>query len=200
MEQIINETVEALRQGKTILYPTDTIWGIGCDTRNAEAVERLYTIKERDRSKSMLVLVRSAECGVMSSLLYKLKPQNSELRTPNSEPTRPTTYILPREIWEPVLGDSIAPNLPADDGTLGIRIPNHRFCQEVIARLGAPLVSTSANLSGQPSPATYNDISSELRQRVDYCVPPLPELLSSETNGSRIVKLAADGTLTVIRP
>ena len=200
MEQIINETVEALRQGKTILYPTDTIWGIGCDARNAEAVERLYTIKERDRSKSMLVLVRSAECGVMSSLLYKLKPQNSELRTPNSELTRPTTYILPREIWEPALGDSIAPNLPADDGTLGIRIPHHTFCQEVLRRLGAPLVSTSANLSGHPSPATYDAIDETLKHRVGYCVPPRPAFLSAETRGSRIVKVNPDGSQTVIRP
>ena len=184
MEKIINETVEALRRGETILYPTDTIWGIGCDARNADAVERLYSIKERDRSKSMLVL-----CSCLSPFTFHLSPSS-----------RPTTYILPREVWQPILGDAIAPNLPADDGSLGIRIPNHRFCQEVIARLGAPLVSTSANLSGCSSPASYADIDPELKRRVDYCVPPLPELLSAETRGSRIVRLAADGTSTVLRP
>ena len=181
MEQIINTAVEALRAGKTILYPTDTIWGIGCDARNSEAVERLYAIKERDRSKSMLVLV-----------------ENGEWRVESGE--RPTTYILPREVWEPVLGVSIAPNLPADDGTLGVRVPAHEFCMQVIKLLGAPLVSTSANLSGQPSPATYSDITPELMRRVDYCVPPLPEFLSGETRGSRIVKVASDGTMTVLRP
>ena len=180
-EEVIQQTVEALRRGGTILYPTDTIWGIGCDARNAEAVERLYAIKERDRSKSMLVLVDSCQLSVVSC-------------------GRPTTYILPRERWQPMLGDAVAHNLPAEDGTLGIRVPNHAFCQEVMRRLGAPLVSTSANLSGRPSPQTYNDIEDALKQRVDYCVPPLPEFESHETRGSRIVKISADGTETVIRP
>ena len=133
MEQIIRQTIEALRRGDTILYPTDTIWGIGCDARNAEAVEKLYAIKERDRKKSMLVLMESGKWEMESG-------------------ERPTTYILPRERWQTLLGDGIAGNLPADDGSLGIRVPNHVFCQEVIRRLGAPLVSTSANLSGHPSP------------------------------------------------
>ena len=181
MEDVILQAVEALRSGATILYPSDTIWGIGCDARNADAVERLYAIKERDRKKSMLVLVESG----------KWKVESGE---------RPTTYILPRERWQPLLGDSIAPNLPADDGTLGLRVPDHHFCQEVMRRLGAPLVSTSANLSGHPSPITYNDIEDALIQRVDFCVPPLPELLSGETRGSRIVKVNPDGSETVIRP
>ena len=180
-EEVIQQTVETLRQGGTILYPTDTIWGIGCDARNAEAVERLYAIKERDRSKSMLVLVDSCHLSVVSC-------------------GRPTTYILPRERWQPMLGSAIAPNLPAEDGTLGIRMPRHMFCQEVMRRLGAPLVSTSANLSGRPSPQTYNDIEDALRQRVDYCVPPLPEFESHETRGSRIVKVDPDGMETVRRP
>ena len=230
MEQIISQTVEVLRRGGTILYPTDTIWGIGCDARNAAAVERLYAIKQRDRSKSMLVLVRSSEFGVRSSESSEFGVQssessefgerssessefgvqsselmlphtdNSELRTPLSELPRPTTYILPRSVWQPQLGDLVAPNLPADDGSLGIRVPQHDFCQQVISRLGAPLVSTSANLSGRPSPATYADIDPELFSRVDYCVPPLPAFLSAETRGSRILRLAPDGSLTVLRP
>lgn len=185
MEHIIQQTVEALRLGKTILYPTDTIWGIGCDARNSAAVERLYAIKERDRSKSMLVLVRKT---------------TSDLRLPTSGPSRPTTYILPRTVWHDGMHLEVAPNLPADDGTLGIRVPDHPFCQEVIRRLGAPLVSTSANLSGHPSPLTYNDIEDALKQRVDFCVPPLPEFESHETRGSRIVKIDSDGSETVIRP
>jgi L-threonylcarbamoyladenylate synthase len=180
MQHIIEQTVEVLRRGGTILYPTDTIWGIGCDARNAAAVERLYAIKERDHSKSMLVLVESGtrrvECGA-----------------------RPTTFILPRERWQVLLGNVIADNLPAADGSLGIRIPNHRFCQEVIGRLGAPLVSTSANLSGHPSPASYDEIEEVLKCRVDYCVPPLSEFLSGVTQGSRIVKINSDGSETVIR-
>ena len=183
MEQIINHTVEVLRRGGTLLYPTDTIWGIGCDARNAEAVNRLYAIKERDRTKSMLVLV-SSEFGCWSS----------------ANGDRPTTYILPRSVWNDEMHLEVADNLPAEDGTLGVRVPNHAFCQEVIRRLGAPLVSTSANLSGRPSPRTYNDIEDELTRRVDWCVPPVPEFLSGETQGSRIVKVGADGGEMVIRP
>ena len=179
--KIIEQVVEALHTGKTLLYPTDTIWGIGCDARNAVAVERLYAIKERDHTKSMLVLV-----------------ENEKWRMKSDE--RPTTFILPEEIWKKEMRLDIADNLPAADGSLGIRVPNHAFCQEVIRRLGAPLVSTSANLSGHPSPKCYNEIEEDLRRRVDFCVPPIPELLSEETRGSRIVKLLPDGTQTVIRP
>ena len=181
MEQIITQTVEALRAGKTILYPTDTIWGIGCDARNAGAIERLYAIKERDHSKSMLVLIENGK--------WKMADED-----------RPTTYILPRGIWDCGMHLDIAPNLPAADGTLGVRIPKHNFCQEVIRRLGAPLVSTSANLSGRPSPAAYQDIEKALFERIDFCVPPLPEFLSGETRGSRIIKINGDGSQTVLRP
>ena len=146
-EEIITQTVEILRSGGTILYPTDTIWGIGCDARNREAVERIYSIKERDHSKSMLML---ADC--------------KEWSVANGE--RPTTYILPRELWEPLLGTSIADNLPAADGSLGIRVPNHHFCREIIRRLGAPIVSTSANLSGHQSPGCYAEIEEELKDRL----------------------------------
>ena len=188
MEQEITRTVEVLRAGGTILYPTDTIWGVGCDARNADAVERLYAIKERDHSKSMLVLVAD-NLNIPASMGIQEAPDG-----------RPTTYILPKALWQTLLNDvAIAPNLPAADGSLGIRVPHHTFCQEVIRRLGAPLVSTSANLSGHPSPKCYNEIEEELRRRVDFCVPPLPKLLSEETRGSRIVKLLPDGTQTVIR-
>ncbi len=181
MQEIIEQTVDVLRHGGTILYPTDTIWGIGCDARNRDAVERLYAIKERDHTKSMLVLVESGKC----------KMEGGE---------RPTTFILPPERWQLLLGKDIADNLPAADGSLGIRMPKHIFCQEVISRLGAPLVSTSANLSGRPSPASYDEIEEELKLRVDYCVSPLPEFLSGLTQSSRIVKIYSDGSETVIRP
>lgn len=181
MDSIITHTVDVLRQGGTILYPTDTIWGIGCDARNTTAVERLYAIKERDHTKSMLVLVENGMGKVESE-------------------GRPTTYILPQSVWKGEMHLNVAFNLPAADGTLGVRVPQHRFCQEVIRLLGAPLVSTSANLSGRPSPKQYKDIEEALKVRVDYCVPPLPEFLSAETSGSRIIKLNPDGSETVIRP
>ena len=179
--EIIQQTVEVLLQGKTLLYPTDTIWGVGCDARNADAINRLYSLKERDHNKSMIVLVEN------------------NLNIPNQN-ERPTTYILPYSLWHDEMHLEVADNIPAADGSLGIRIPKHHFCQEVIRRLGAPLVSTSANLSGHPSPKNYSEIEEELKRRVDFCVPPLPELLSEETRGSRIVKINADGSQTVIRP
>ena len=179
--EIIAYSVETLLAGGIILYPTDTIWGIGCDARNSEAVERIYSIKERDRSKSMIILVESGKWTMESD-------------------DRPTTYILPRAIWHDEMHIAVADNITAADGSLGIRQPHHAFCQEVIRRLGAPLVSTSANLSGHSSPQKYNEIEEAVKLRVDYCVPPLEEFLSAETRGSRIVKVNPDGSLTVIRP
>ena len=181
MEEIINKTVATLLAGGVILYPTDTIWGIGCDARSREAIERIYAIKGRDRSKSMLILVA-----------HNVWADDAD--------ERPTTYIMPRERWEPLLGGNIADNLPAADGSLGLRYPRHAFCQEVMRRLGAPLVSTSANLSGRPSPQAYNEIEETIKEKVDYCVPPIEELLSAESRGSRIVKVNPDGSLSVIRP
>lgn len=181
MEKIVEQAVAALRSGKTLLYPTDTIWGIGCDARNGEAVEKLYAIKERDHSKSMIILVESGTWKVESD-------------------GRPTTYILPKEIWQGEMGLEVADNLAAADGTLGIRMPKHPFCQAVIKKLGAPIVSTSANLSGHPSPQKYEEIEEELKRRIDYCVPPLAKFLSGETRGSRIVKLNPDGSQTILRP
>ena len=192
LEATLDLTVDALRAGKTLLYPTDTIWGIGCDARRADAVERLYAIKERDHSKSMLILCapEQVECGEWRVGSEAWGIESGE---------RPTTFILPSSVWRALLKVPVADNLCAADGSLGIRIPRHAFCQEVIRRLGAPLVSTSANLSGRPSPRCYADIEEALRRRVDFCVPPLPPLLSEETRGSRIVRLNADGSATLLR-
>lgn len=181
LNAVIQQTVSALIEGKTILYPTDTIWGIGCDARNHNAIERLYAIKERDHSKSMIVLVESGKWKVESG-------------------DRPTTYILPRSIWHDEMHLEVADSITAADGSLGIRIPQHTFCQEILHQLGAPLVSTSANLSGHPSPKNYNEIEEALKQRINFCVPPLPEFLSSETRGSRIIKINPDGSQTILRP
>ena len=188
MEPLASQTAGALLAGLAVLYPTDTIWGIGCDARNAAAVARLYKIKERDPQKSMLILCTEDIVDLDAC------PQLA------TDAGRPTTYILPPALWQRVLKTPVAANLAAADGSLGIRLPRHTFCREVISRLGAPLVSTSANLSGRLSPQRYEDIDKELLRRVDFCVPPLAALESHETHGSRIVKLLADGTQTVIRP
>ncbi|MBR1784137.1 MAG: L-threonylcarbamoyladenylate synthase [Bacteroidales bacterium] len=186
MDTILDQAVAALRGGLTVLYPTDTIWGIGCDASLPGAVERVYSIKRRDRSKSMLVLCTASQLGTD--------------RWCTADGSRPTTFILPAALWRPALGSLVADNLPADDGSLGIRVPHDEFCQQLLRRLGRPIVSTSANLSGRPSPACHADIGEELMARVDYCVPPLPGLGGQGGQGSRIVKIAPDGSSTVIRP
>ena len=175
----------ALRQGLTLLYPTDTIWGIGCDAANADAVERLYAIKQRDHSKSMLILASEPmlSSDIPSETLQLLYSQ------------RPTTVILPVDM----LAVPIAHNLPAADGTIGVRIPQFAFCQQLLHHLGSPLVSTSANLSGHPSPTTYADIDPALKQRIDCCLPDHPAFHHPPAAPSRIVRLQPDGTLFTLR-
>lgn len=177
--------LSALRQGLTLLYPTDTIWGIGCDAANADAVERLYAIKQRDHSKSMLILASEPmlSSDIPSETLQLLYSQ------------RPTTVILPASM----LAVPIADNLPAADGTIGVRIPQFAFCQQLLHHLGSPLVSTSANLSGHPSPATYADIDPALKQRIDCCLPDHPSFHHPAAAPSRIVRLQPDGTLFTLR-
>ena len=176
----------ALRQGLTLLYPTDTIWGIGCDATNPDAVERIYAIKQRDHSKSMLILANE----------QMLSPHTpSEALQLLLHSSRPTTVILPATM----LAIPIAHNLPAADGTVGVRIPQFDFCQQLLHHLGCPLVSTSANLSGHPSPATYADIDPILKQRIDCCLPDHPSFHHPATAPSRIVRLLPDGTLTTLR-
>lgn len=185
--QLLHTALAALRQGKTLLYPTDTIWGIGCDAANADAIERIYAIKQRDHSKSMLVLANE-------QMLASHIP--SEVRQLLLHSQRPTTVILPVDI----LAVPIADNLPADDGTIGVRIPQFFFCQQLLHELGSPLVSTSANLSGQPSPSTYADIAPALMQRIDLCLPDHPAFHHAPTGSSRILRLNPDGSVTILRP
>lgn len=177
MTEIIEKAAEVIQNGGLILYPTDTIWGIGCDATNAEAVERIYRIKQRDRSKSMLILMTSGSYN-----------------HPMAEHTdRPTTFIVPAES----LGQKVADNLTATDGTIGIRMPKHRFCESLLKTLGRPIVSTSANFSGHPSPATAAEIDPILKTLVDYCVPALAEFESGEHRGSRIIKITGNDIIVI---
>ena len=187
LNDILNEALDALKMGNTLLYPTDTVWGIGCDACNAEAVEKIYRIKERDHSKSMLIL------GLHSDL-----PQDEASQRLFKEMSdKPTTFILPNAKQ---LFPNLADNLPAADGSIGIRIPNTPFLQMLLNAFGRPIVSTSANLSGQPTPSHYSDIIEEIKRRVDLCIPNLPEFESGRCNSSRIIKLNNDGSTTLLRP
>lgn len=183
---LIDSALDALRMGKTILYPTDTIWGIGCDATQSNAVERIYNIKERDHSKSMLVL---ANDHMLSSQL----PSNVwDL----FNCMRPTTVILPVSM----LSIPIADNLPASDNTIGIRIPHFDFCNKLLQALGHPIVSTSANLSGRPSPNSYEDIETAIKQRVDLALPDDESFHHPYNGSSRIVKIDSSGNIQVLRP
>ena len=183
----VHSAVAALERGDTLLYPTDTIWGVGCDATNVGAVEKVYSIKHRDHSKSMLIL-----CADVEMVERFVSPAGEEVRNLLLYDGRPTTVIMPLE------SSLMADNLAASDGSIGVRIPQMDFCQSLLQLFGKPVVSTSANFSGRPSPQTYADIEEELKARVDYCVPPEYE---QETAGqsSRIVKLLSDGTLSIIR-
>lgn len=182
----LDSALEALRGGRTLLYPTDTIWGIGCDATDAAAIEKIYAVKERDHSKSMLILATEA------MLSPRLPAAAADLLL-RSE--RPTTLILPA----PLVAAPLALNLPAADDTVGVRVPRMDFCQALLQAFGRPIVSTSANFSGHPSPAAYAEIADELKQRLDCCLPDAPEFRHPATGSSRILRLAPDGAIQVLR-
>lgn len=177
MTEIVKKATEVLQNGGLILYPTDTIWGIGCDATNATAVERIYKIKQRDRSKSMLILI----------------PSGTYTHPLSTATGRPTTFIVPTYS----IGHEIADNLAATDGTIGIRMPRHRFCESLLEAFGKPIVSTSANFSGLPSPASAAEIDPKLKTLVDYCVPALAEFESGEPHASRIIKITDNGIVVI---
>lgn len=186
LERETEVSLRVLAEGGLLVYPTDTVWGVGCDACNAEAVERLYALKGRDRSKSMLVLALwdAAEYWRKQSLGDRALLSDG----------RPTTYIVEASLlpWR------LAPNLMAADGTIGVRCPQHDFCRRLLVALERPIVSTSANLSGQPTPLHYGDIDANILARADYCVEPMAGMEGCGQS-SRIVRLAPGG-VTVIRP
>lgn len=188
-DDIVGGACRFLRQGSTLLYPTDTIWGLGCDATNGAAVDSLYALKRRDPSKSMLVLC--ADLTMAETLTGSLP---DEVKALLMNEMRPTTVILPV-----VETDSLADNLLASDGTIGIRIPRMEFCQSLLRAFGGPIVSTSANFSGRPAPVSFDEIEEELKRRVGFVVPPAMESPNAATRGSRIVKLLDNGQLLIIR-
>jgi len=186
MKEIVAETVKVLKKGGVILYPTDTIWGIGCDALNEDAVSAVYAVKQRDFSKSMLILVDSIE--MLEKYVEIVPPAALQLI---EAAKRPLTIIYPK-------AKNIAKNLIAADGTIGIRVVNDEFCKIMIRELGAPVVSTSANQAGKKSPLGYFDIDNEIKISVDFVVPLHLEEFST-ANSSDIVKVNKNGQIEVIR-
>ena len=161
MEIEILAALEVLRAGGLILYPTDTVWGIGCDATNAEAVEKVYALKQSQNKTSMIVLCRDADTIVR----YVNKAPGIAFEVMEMS-EKPLTLIL-----EGAVG--VAANLIPEEGTLGVRVPNHDFCQQLLRKFGKPIVSTSANISGEPTPLKgLKDVAKEIIDGVDFVVNP----------------------------
>lgn len=202
IEKVLTETVQTLRQGGVILYPTDTIWGLGCDATNPEAVKRIYEIKRRDDSKSLVLL--ACDLDQIARYVKEIPPMAIDLVEVND---KPMTLIYPGALTYPAPAEGEAPkadkyhlayNAVAADGTVGIRIPLMDFCKRMAEKLGKPVVSTSANISGQTSPKKFKDIPEEITSVVDYIVDPRIEATSTG-EASQIIKIGLDGEVEIIR-
>lgn len=187
MEKEVQAAVEVLRQGGLILYPTDTVWGIGCDATNKEAVEKIYRLKRSENKTSMIVLCHDADMVVR----YVNKAPGIAFEVMELS-EKPLTLIL-----EGAVG--IAPNLIPDEGTLGVRVPRHEFCEKLLYKFRKPIVSTSANISGEPTPLKgLKDVSREIIEGVDFVVNPR---FQGKPTGqpSSIVAFGERGEVEIIR-
>ena len=189
-EEDIKNAVETMRKGGVILYPTDTVWGIGCDATNAEAVKRVYTIKQRDDSKALICLVDSD--ARMQRYFRNVPDVAWQLVDSLKEgDTKPITLILDGAI-------NLAENLIAEDGSVGMRITNESFSKELCYRFQKAIVSTSANISGEPAAQNYCDIDPRIIETVDYVCWSRRQEHKPHTPSS-IIKLKENGEVTVIR-
>lgn len=186
MKEIIEEALAVLKAGGVILYPTDTVWGLGCDATNEEAVKKVFAIKRREASKSLVLL--AADLDMVARHIRQIPSIAIDLVEVNDAPM---TIIYPG-------AQGLAPSVVAEDGSVGIRIPMHEFCRELIRRFRRPLVSTSANISGAPAPAAFRDIAPEILSAVDYTVPRRWEA-GATGKPSQIIKLEVDGQVQIIR-
>lgn len=201
-EEDIKNAIEVLRKGGVILYPTDTVWGIGCDATNAEAVKRVYEIKQRDDSKAMICLVDSDARlqryvrnvpDVAWQLIDSLKSVSGDsvAGTEIVPPAKPTTLILDGAV-------NLAPNLIAEDGSIALRITQEAFSKELCYRFQKALVSTSANISGEPAAQNYCDIDPRIIEQVDYVCWSRRQEHKPHTPSS-IIRLRPNGEVTIIR-
>ena len=186
LQEEVARAVAILREGGIILYPTDTVWGIGCDATNAEAVDRIYRLKRSENKKSMLVLCASADMVVR----YVNRAPGIAFEVMEMA-TTPLTAILPGAA-------GVAANLIPDEGTLGVRIPDHEFCQRMLRALGRPVVSTSANISGEPTAVGLQDVTREIVDGVDFVVNPRFEGKPTR-KASSIIAFGEGGEVKIIR-
>ena len=185
MKTELLHTLDALKSHKVILYPTDTVWGIGCDATDAMAVAKIFAIKQRKESKSLIILVDSSE------MLNKYIDEISDKVTNLLKKTRkPTTIIYP-------IPKGLAKNVVAQDNTVAIRIVKKGFCHKLIRLFGKPIVSTSANISGHATPQSFKEIDTSILDAVDYVVNLQQNKITYAP--SKIIKIKSDGMLEVIR-
>ena len=213
-EEILSAALEALRNGGTILYPTDTVWGLGCDATAPEAVARIFEIKRRSEAKSLVLL--ASDLDMVARYIRKIPSIAIDLVEVNDAPM---TIIYPGAIINhpnnqrlpgapnshpaaipPSSGDRwhLAWNAVAEDGSVGIRIPMSEWCRQLIFKFGRPIVSTSANISGEPTPQRFSDIPQEIKDAVDFVVPPSADK-ESTGKASQIIKVGLAGEIEIIR-
>jgi L-threonylcarbamoyladenylate synthase len=186
MKEQIQKAVEVLRKGGVILYPTDTVWGIGCDATNKDAVAKVFEIKKRSDSKSLVLLANNLD--MVCRYVKEIPEMAVELVEVND---KPMTIIYPGAM-------GLAENVVAEDGTVGIRIPMMDFCQQLISRFGKPIVSTSANVSGEQTPKRFAEISEEIKSAMDLVVDPSFEK-GATGQASSIIKVGLDYSIEIIR-
>lgn len=184
METEIENALEVLSNGGIILYPSDTIWGIGCDAANDKAVKKIYELKKRAKSKALIILI--AEYANMYKLLDQVSPNAYQYM----HESKPTTVVFDNI-------KNISSDILAADGSAAVRLVKDKFCENLILKLGQPLVSTSANLSGGENPKKYSDINMELKENVDYIVNLRREEIMDTP--SSIIKLYSNGKINKIR-
>ena len=185
MKEEIEKCLDVLQEGGLIVYPTDTVWGIGCDATNKEAVKKVFALKEREDSKALICLVAN------QAMLERYVPEVPDLAYDLMDlSTKPLTIIYDNP-------KGIAENLIAADNTLAIRVASDRFCQQLVQRFRKPIVSTSANLAGAPTPGSFHQISTPILKGVDYVVALYQD--ANNQQSSSIIKLSKDGTVMVIR-
>jgi len=182
----VAKALKVVQDGGIILYPTDTIWGIGCDATNTDAIKKIYQLKQRDEAKSMIILLDTE--NRLESYIKEVPPVAYELI---EYAENPLTLVMPG-------AKNISPAIISEDGSVGIRVARHDFCQQLIQRLRKPLVSTSANISGKPSPQNFGQIDQEIIDGVDYVID-LEQYSTELKKPSTIMRLQPDGRFEFIR-
>ena len=196
-DEILSAALKTLREGGTILYPTDTVWGIGCDATCPEAVAKVFSIKRRSDSKSLVLL--ATDLDMVAKYVREVPSIAVDLVEVND---KPMTLVYPDALCgvEGEPGDRwhLAWNTVAEDGSVGMRIPLPQFCRDLTFKLGRPIVSTSANISGEPTPLRFSNIVQEIKDAVDFVVPPSVDT-ESTGKASQIIKVGLDGEVEIIR-